>query len=199
MDKFQNKYRIPSARAQWWDYSNDGYYFITVCTKNMQNHIGEIADEKMNLSAIGEIILNEWNKSFEIRKELFCIIYVLMPNHLHAILRIAHVETHGRASENAQIETHGRASVQSQGRAAEKSPGVAYRTPKSISSFMGGFKSSATTQINIYRNTPKMPFWQPRFHDHIIRNEIEYQRIFNYIGTNIENWKQDKFFKPENE
>jgi hypothetical protein len=31
--KFQNKYRIPSARARWHDYSG-GAYFITVCTKN---------------------------------------------------------------------------------------------------------------------------------------------------------------------
>jgi len=42
-----------------------------------------------------------------------------------------------------------------------------------------------------------MPVWQSRFHDHIIRNDIEYKRIFNYIETNIENWEKDKFFKPE--
>jgi len=32
MEKFQNRYRIPSARASWWDYSADGCYFITICT-----------------------------------------------------------------------------------------------------------------------------------------------------------------------
>ncbi len=42
MDKFQNKYRIPSARANWHDY-NGGIYFITICTKNREHYFGEIA------------------------------------------------------------------------------------------------------------------------------------------------------------
>jgi REP element-mobilizing transposase RayT len=39
--------------------------------------------------------------------------------------------------------------------------------------------------------------WQSRFHDHIIRNDDEYQRIVNYINTNPENWEKDKFYKSE--
>ena len=41
-DKFQNKYRIPSARAQWWDYGNDGAYFITICTAHRECYFGTI-------------------------------------------------------------------------------------------------------------------------------------------------------------
>ncbi|HOY15479.1 MAG TPA: hypothetical protein PLY70_20175, partial [Saprospiraceae bacterium] len=71
--------------------------------------------------------------------------------------------------------------------------GVAYRPPKSISSFIAGFKSVATKRANEYRNTPKQPVWQSRFHDHIIRNYTEYQQIYSYIESNIENWEKDKF------
>ena len=42
----------------------------------------------MQLSAIGELVQEEWLRSFELRKELFCECYVIMPNHLHPILRI---------------------------------------------------------------------------------------------------------------
>jgi len=75
--------------------------------------------------------------------------------------------------------------------------GIAYRPPKSISSFMAGFKSAATKRINEFRKTPKVPVWQTRFHDHIIRNESDYNRIFNYIESNIKNWERDNVCKKE--
>lgn len=49
---------------------------------------GNIIDGKMHLSPIGEIALAEWEKSFDIRPNLFCDAFVIMPNHIHAILRI---------------------------------------------------------------------------------------------------------------
>jgi REP element-mobilizing transposase RayT len=88
MSKYLNKYRNESFRAQWWDYSNVGSYFITICTADRKLILGEISNKEMHLSPIGEIVFEEWNKSFEIRKELFCDIFVIMPNHIHAILRI---------------------------------------------------------------------------------------------------------------
>ena len=95
-----------------------------------------------------------------------------MPNHLHSILRISLVNT-----EKPVI----------------KNPGVAYRPPRSISSFVAGFKSSVTVRINQYRNTPGAPVWQERFHDHIIRDEAAYQKILIYIENNPRNWNDDRF------
>jgi len=194
MNKFQNKYRIPSARATWWDYSSEGLYFITICTQNQETLFGEIDSEQMTLSPIGKIVEEEWLKSFSIRNELYCEEYVIMPNHIHAILQIKNnrndpVETHGSASVPCHInvvKTHGRASLRDDN-------GVAYRPPKSISSFVAGFKSAATTRINQYRQS-KMPVWQTRFHDRIIRDFEEYHRIQNYIIDNPRNWKKDKLY-----
>lgn len=119
INKFQNKFRIPSARATWWDYSSEGLYFITICTQNQETLFGEIESEQMILSPIGKIVEEEWLKSFSIRKELYCEEYVIMPNHIHAILQIKNdgndpVETHGSASTSNQqhpVKAHGRASV----------------------------------------------------------------------------------------
>ncbi len=56
---------------------------------------------------------------------------------------------------------------------------------------MAGFKSSATKRVNQYRQMPGMILWQERFHDHIIRNDGEYQRILEYIETNPAHWGSD--------
>ena len=110
--KFQNKYSIPSARWQSWDYSSEGLYFITINTVQHECLFGNIVDKEMYLSAYGQIVAEEWNKSFEIRTGLFCDAFVIMPNHIHAILRIEYpVETHSCASDdhvanNFDVETH---------------------------------------------------------------------------------------------
>ena len=62
-DKFQNKYRIPSARLQNWDYGWNAAYFITICTQNRECYFGEIIDEKMFLSEIGTIVQQYWNET----------------------------------------------------------------------------------------------------------------------------------------
>lgn len=190
MGKFQNKYRNETARAQWWNYANDGAYFITICTAGREWIFGEILNNEMYLSPIGEIVYHEWSVSFDMRAELFCDTFVIMPNHIHAILRI---------DNGIGVGTHGRATLRPSPKPTPPpaNTGVAYRSPKSVSSFVAGFKSAATKRINEYRNSPKKPVWQTRFHDHIIRNDAEYQRIYNYIETNIENWEKDKFFKKE--
>jgi hypothetical protein len=58
MEKFRNKYRIASARAQWWDYGRNGLYFITICTANREHYFGKIVNGKMILSISYYIINN---------------------------------------------------------------------------------------------------------------------------------------------
>ncbi len=45
MEKYQNKYRIKSARKTNWNYASPGYYFITICTKDRQRFLGEIKNK----------------------------------------------------------------------------------------------------------------------------------------------------------
>lgn len=217
-EKYQNKYRIPSNRKPGWDYSGDGYYFITLVTQNRVCNLGNIVQSTMILSDFGKIIEMEWLKSFEIRNELFLDKFILMPNHIHAIV----VLDNQNRCDNDDVETHGRASLQSttpfqstthQSPLLESSPdnlngtikrNPAIRLPKSISSFIAGFKSAVNTKIDDYiddnhLNLPKYNrnnhFFQPNYHDRIIRNHQEYERIQNYIANNPSNWKDDKFYE----
>jgi REP element-mobilizing transposase RayT len=198
MSKYLNKYRNESFRAQWWNYSNEGSYFITICAADRKLILGEIYNKEMHLSPIGEIVYEEWNKSFEIRTELFCDIFVIMPNHIHAILRIEKSCRDGQPSMPNNID--GQPSIPpntdanggTDGRPAihfgDGRPAIPTAAIPTISSFIAGFKSAATKRINEYRNTPKTPVWQKLFHDRIIRDANEYDRIFNYIKNNIEKW-----------
>ena len=210
-ERFQDKYRIPSARLRNWDYGWNGHYFITICTEGHYPYFGVIENKKMVLSEIGILVRSEWEKSFGLRPGLYCDTYVIMPNHIHAILRIDNddfvgfVETHSCASlrDNNDAskdinddfgdfddftETHSGASLQ-----GNKSKfGVARRSPKSISLFVACFKSMVTMNA---RKINSGFGWQTRFHDHIIRNDEEYQRIANYIENNPANWGKDKYFK----
>lgn len=86
MEKYKNKYRIASARAQWWDYGWNGAYFITICTQNREHFFGEIRNGKMNLSPTGTIADILW---YEIQHHAQFVElgdFVVMPNHIHGIL-----------------------------------------------------------------------------------------------------------------
>ena len=64
--------------------------------------------------------------------------------------------------------------------------------PQSLSVIIGSFKSIVTKII--HQNFPEIPFaWQPRYHDHIIRNETDLNRIQKYIRDNPLKWNMDKY------
>ena len=54
-DKFHSKYRISSTRLRMWNYSQNGYYFVTICTKNNVNYFGGIKNSVLSLNKIGQI------------------------------------------------------------------------------------------------------------------------------------------------
>jgi hypothetical protein len=101
-----------------WDYSGNGIYFITLVTHNRECNLGEIVNGEMILSAFGKIVDIEWIKSFKIRNELFLDEYIIMPNHLHAIVvlnknGIKNDDNKLHGLHGLHVETHGRASLQS--------------------------------------------------------------------------------------
>ncbi len=209
-----------------WDYAGNGLYFITLVTRNRECNLGEIVVETidrtinkkqayMKLSGFGRIVDNEWKKSFELRTELYCDEYVIMPNHLHAIIILQkqnndkinnpnglHNEYKSHKMHDPYVETHGRASLQSPQLHGSKLRPQFFRKPKSISSFIGGFKSAINAKIDNYidehkLNIPKYNhnnhFFQPNYHDRVIRDEDEYIRIKKYILDNPLKWNNYTF------
>jgi putative transposase len=184
MEKYKNKYRIPSVRLQGFDYSQNGVYFITICTQNREHHFGEIKNGKMVLSPCGVLAdvflydISHRNPGVELRA------FVVMPNHIHVLL----ILNREKPSPSQAVT----ATVHAAHPKHEKSAQMSAISPKagSISVIIGAYKSAVTKYAN---RLELLNGWQPRFHDHIVRNEEEYERIYNYIENNPLNWEKDKF------
>ena len=88
MEKFQNKYRIPSARLPHWDYGHNAAYFITICTHNKEHYFGEIKNDEMHLNEIGKFAEKFWMEIPTQFPFAQLHVFVIMPNHMHGILII---------------------------------------------------------------------------------------------------------------
>ncbi len=211
-DKFNNKYRIPSARLQNWDYRWAGAYFITICTQNREHYFGEIENGEMQLSSIGIIADVMWHEIKNHSKTIEFDSFVVMPNHIHGILILNGIDTDivndngnvvvetGHAVETGHVvavETGHALSLQSQSQSqsqTEKTIGQKRFQNignNSISSIVGSYKSAVT------KHTHRLGFefnWQTRFYDHIIRNDDSFKKIQTYIGENPAKWHDDKFY-----
>ncbi|MCF6224435.1 MAG: hypothetical protein L3J34_12010, partial [Flavobacteriaceae bacterium] len=88
MQKYQNKYRIASARLKGYNYGNAGLYFITICTANREHYFEKIIDKKIHLSNIGVLADVFWYEIKNHTKNMVLHQFVVMPNHIHGILEI---------------------------------------------------------------------------------------------------------------
>lgn len=173
-----NKHHRRSTRLKNYDYTAPGAYFITICTHQRECLFGEIVDREMQLNEIGQIASDEWLRSVEIRQEIEFDAWVIMPNHVHGIVVIEPVAL------SVGVGANGRSPLQ----------GTMPQTmkPRSLSSFIAGFKSITTQRINIARDSPRVPVWQRNYYDRIIRNEASLQQIRQYIHNNPLSWQQDQ-------
>jgi REP element-mobilizing transposase RayT len=170
------KHNRRSIRLKDYDYSQTGMYFVTICAKDRKCLFGKIKNEEMELNELGEIIEEEWIKSSEIRKEICLDEFIIMPNHLHGVVFIDNGDD-VLMEDDAAVGANGRSPLRMK--------------PKSISSFMAGFKSAVTKRINLFRNTPASPIWQRNYYERVIRNEKELDGIRQYIYYNAGNWYND--------
>ena len=195
--KFNNKYRIPSARATWHDY-NGGLYFITICTKGMEHYFGKIQDNEMIYTETGkyaEKCISDIPNHFA---DAEIIISQVMPNHVHLIVEIHTVETmHASSDESTKhahtVKTMHASSLQpprwKNEICDEKMHNISNKRGR-ISYVIGSFKSAVTK----FANQNNIEFgWQSRFHDHIIRSQAELERIYEYIQNNVTTWNNDRF------
>jgi len=194
-DKYQNRYRIPSARLQSWDYGNNGFYFITICTAHRINFFGEIINHEMILNDIGHLAFHFWNEIPAHFPFVHLGNFVIMPNHIHGILIINKIAETPNLGISAAPEPDGQTHVQTPNLGISTNPGgesMGKWKPGTIGSIVNQYKRICT--INARKINPGFG-WQPRFHDHIIRNDQEFDRIEYYITNNPRQWNGDKFCK----
>jgi putative transposase len=190
---------------------------LTSC--NCRNHglffyFGNGGEEGENCKTAPSIVAKSWRHFIEIRRGLIPDEFIVMPNHLHGIVRIVN---HGGTNESVDsvpgydpVETpcHGITDVpvHNIGTGTVETPCHGVSTQKTITkktkpefhwksgvlgAIIGQYKQQVTKRIR--KNGFPWFQWQPRFHDHIVRNEQELFRIRQYIKNNPANWEKDKF------
>ena len=152
-------------RLKDYNYSQDGYYFVTICTKDRKEFFGRVEEEKMNLNNHGEIVNQCW---YELPKHyLNCSLdsFVIMPNHFHGIIVINNKNIVGNGFK--PFPTHG------------------------LSEIIRGFKTFSSRKINEKITDASKFQWQKSFYDHVIRNEKSLNNLRQYIMYNPMKWELD--------
>lgn len=159
-------------RLKEYDYSSNGMYFVTICTKKREHYFSEVSFDDKNagyaalgvphikMTHYGKIVNENILKINQIYKYVSVLNYVIMPDHVHLIIFVSD-------DENISGGTLRAAS-----------------TTRSVSQIINALKTISTKQIGF-------SLWQRSFHDHIIRSEAEFRRIWQYIDDNPVNWAND--------
>ncbi len=199
---FQNLHDRVSYRAKWHNY-NCGMYFVTICTKDREHYFGEITDGEMSLSEIGKCLHEQIVKTPEMRADMNLEIplFVIMPDHVHLIVTIGQNQyntpvrggaTHGDDATHCRgamhcAPTNGATIGETNHCAPTDGEPMNKFSPqsKNLASVIRGIKISTTT----FARKKQIPFsWQRSFHDRIIRDTAEMNRIAEYIENNVAEW-----------
>lgn len=155
-----------SPRLKDYDYTQAGAYFVTICTHDRKRIFGHIDDGEMILSDAGVIARDRWLALPNHHPHAELDFFVMMPNHMHGIIILTDENPVGTMP-------------------ALSAEGNKHLTSRSLGTVVGSYKSSATRHIrqNIAKHkTDKI--WQPRYHDHIIRNPNDLHRLREYVLYN---------------
>jgi len=159
MDSNSKYPKRKSIRLKHYDYSQNGAYFVTICTKDKCLTI--------NTKEIRDIIQETWDNLPEYYPEVILDEFVIMPNHIHAIII---------------INNHFYNFV-----------GAGLRPARKLSEIVRALKSFSSREINKFLNTPGQSFWQRNYHEHVIRNDNDLHDIRKYINDNPLKWETDEY------
>ena len=161
-------------RLGYYDYNQNGAYFITICTNDRKCILSRIVGGGVldapatHLSDLGTIVERRIREMNRVYPDVQTVKYVIMPNHVHLLVCIDRSEN--RAGYGPS------------------------RTPAPTNAVIPRYVSTFKRLCN--REFGK-DIWQRSFHDHIIRDEAHYQLIWQYIDTNPARWQQDCFYTEE--
>ena len=174
-----------SIRLKGYDYSQDGLYFITICTHNREFLFGEIINQEMILNSAGKMTNECWLKIPEHFPDAILHNHVVMPNHVHGIIELASRHVVGVQNVGVQI-------VGVQNFEPQQQNQFQHIIPRSIGSIVRGYKIGVTNYFRTHTDVYQV--WQRNYYERIIRDEQSYWRISEYIINNPGAWENDKFY-----
>ena len=151
-----------SPRLQGYDYTQSGAYFVTICTFQREQLFGEIREDVVQLTSIGEVASECWTKIGVHFASVSVDAFVVMPNHVHGIVVIDKPNMQEKSASLGQV--------------------------------IGTYKAAVTRVVNARLGLLAPQLWQERYHDHIIRDENDLNRLRSYIEQNPIAWQKDAFY-----
>ena len=176
-----------SIRLQGYDYSEEGAYFVTICAQDRALRFGEVRGEQMWPNDAGRMVQAAWDGVPHHYPGVDIDVFQLMPNHLHGIIVLYADEGEASSGSHSPVaDATDRLSGAERGPCALSLPGVVQR-----------LKSLTTTR---YREGVarcgwprfRRRLWQRNYHEHVVRDEDELDRIRQYIIDNPANWEYDR-------
>jgi len=209
-----------SIRLQGYDYSQNGAYFITLCTHNRECLFGQIQNGQMILNEYGKMVEQCWNNLSNHYDNIELDAYVIMPNHFHGIILITdNVDNVDNVRAIRELPIHElpihelpihelpihelprqrkhelpihELPIHELPRQQQKQR-QQQRRKMLLPKIVGRFKTNSAKQINQMRNTPGISVWQRNYYEHIIRDEKSLENIRNYIINNPAKWQDDDY------
>ncbi|SHJ49964.1 hypothetical protein SAMN02745146_3261 [Hymenobacter daecheongensis DSM 21074] len=173
---YSDRYRVATARLRGYDYGQNGAYFVTICTRHRTRYFGEIVvpnhdwdQAHLAPTLVAALVQACWQQIPTRFPFVTLDAFVLMPDHLHGLLLFD--------------------------KPTEPVPNLYYEnrfTPQreNLAAILRGFKAGATSQA---RHAALPLAWQPRYHDRVVRNDLELDKIRSYIITNPSRWQHEHF------
>jgi len=169
------KYRRRSIRLKGYDYSEAGFYFVTVCAQDRDCIFGDVHHGSVRLNKIGQMVDIIWKDLPDKFQPIQLDEHVLMPNHIHGIINI----TVGAPfmAPHPGIKTE-----------YSLAQGAINRAP-TLGEIIRAFKAKSTRRIR-QSQWPKFR-WQRNYFERVIRNEAELFEVRRYIREYPLKWDWD--------
>ena len=141
-------------RIDGYDYNQNNAYFVTVCTHDRKKILSQIVGDDAHIvpSPYGQVIEKYIRNVPEIEK------YVIMPDHVHMMIRLDNGPMWASAPTDSQDRTKNR-----------------------VSTIVRSLKILTTKEIG-------KSIFQRSYYDHVIRNQQDYDEIWQYIENNPRKW-----------
>lgn len=147
-----------SIRLKGFDYSETGFYFITVCTNDFKHYFGEVKDRRMFLNEVGCMIHHEWRRLHDRYQNIALEEFIVMPNHIHGIIGIKKDDTSITLGTIVQ----------------------AFKSRTTLA-YIQKVKSKSWAPF-------PGKLWHANYYESIISNEKQYNNIAGYIFNNPIQW-----------
>jgi putative transposase len=205
-----------SIRIKGYDYSQNGAYFVTICTHNKQCLFGQVESGKMVLNKLGLLVEGVWRDISKHYESVLIDEFVVMPNHVHGVIclqdgwaqlgvinhaptQVAHDANVGaRLGVINHAPTQNDANVGAQFIAPEINPAAQFIAPTTnltsptLGEVVRAFKARASQASKTIRAVDSKILWQRNYYEHIVRGEPDLHAIREYINNNPKQWHLDR-------